>query len=274
MLLLLLAGIVFTAPARPALGQVNAASSPAAVTSAATPPATAVKEPVPISIFFTPEELQRMRTALIAYEKSKKAKISNAESKANDFLNQLTDSEPKAKPAQVEKVYVYPQFFLNSLVFDAEDDWVVLVNNQRFSAKVPQSDPELKVLNVDREKVSLEWTPKKMDRVMESWEKNVNEQIGVDPVVGTVTFTLRPNQTFSSYAMRVLEGKVRPVMIVIKQEVGAADDAGAPADNAAPQGEDPAEELKKIENITTEDIKNNVGVKGLNKTYKRIGLEE
>ena len=263
---------------QPAYAQEVAATTPADATAsgqpaAVKPVAQPAKEPLPISIFFTPEELQRMRAAFVAYEKSKMVKISDAESKANDFLNQLTDSEPKRAEPPVEKTYVYPQFFLNSLVFHAQDDWVVLVNNQRFSAKGAQDDSEIKVLAVDSEKVLLEWKPKKMDRVLESWANNVNESADVDPLDGTVEFTLRPNQTFSSYAMRVLEGKVRPVMIVIN--TGQDTNGDAQSNDAPPaEGEEKIDEPKKIENITTEDIKNDVGVKGLNKTYKRIGLEE
>lgn len=240
------------------------ATAGAAVPGQPAPPPVPVKEPVPISIFFTAEELQRMRAAIMAYEKSKLVKISKAEDKANDFLNQLTDSEPAPPPEPVEKTYVYPQFFLNSLVYHSKEDWVVLINGQRYSSRVEQTDPEIRVLGVDEEKVVLEWKPKKMDRVMESWAKNINEEINVDPVVGIVSFTLRPNQTFSSYAMRVLEGRVRPVMVVFK-----TDEPALPPDEEGKA----TEELKKPENITTEDIKNNVGVKGLDKTYKRIGLE-
>ena len=265
--------------AQPAFAQ--AATSPAAATAAApapnaggvTPsvPEVKKKEPLPVSIFFTPEEMQRMRAAFVAFEKSKKVKISDAENKANDFLNQLTDSEPKVDAPLVEKMYVYPQFFLNSLVFHGHDDWVVLVNNQRFSAKNMESE-ELKILAVDNETVSLEWKPKKLEHVMESWEKNRNTETAVDSVLGTVRFTLRPNQTFSSYNMRVLEGKVRPVMIMLKPDTGVADDA-TDADGKKTAGDKKTDDGKRIENITTDDIKNDVGVKGLNKTYKRIGLE-
>jgi len=237
-----------------------------ACAQAVAPPPVPVKEPVPISLFFSAEELQRMRAAIMAYEKSKLVKISKAEDKANDFLNQLTDSEPALPPEPVEKTYVYPQFFLNSLVYHSREDWVVLINGQRYSSRVEQADPQIRVLNVDEEKVALEWKPRKMKRVMESWGRNINEETNVDPVMGIVQFTLRPNQTFSSYAMRVLEGRVRPVMIVLKTDEPAAE--LPPVD----EGDSP-QDMQLPENITTEDIKNNVGVKGLDKTYKRIGLE-
>jgi hypothetical protein len=52
-----------------------------------------------------------------------------------------------------------------------------------------------------------------MDKVVEAWRSQNNDDIQVDEQEGTVVFTLRPNQTFTSYLMRVVEGRVQPVTI-------------------------------------------------------------
>jgi len=266
-------------------GQTGVATSPADVGSTAKPPTaspaagavkdeslSATREPLPASIFFTPDEQQQMHNALIAYEKSKTVKASEAEVKANDFLNQLTSVvEPKETP-KVETKFVYPQFFLNSIVYNALDDWVVLINNQRFSARMLQEDPEIRILEVDNAKALIEWKPKNMKKVNESWENNKSDGVIVDNVVGAVTFTLYPNQTFSSYAMRVVEGKVRPIVVQLTQDDNVR--AAPPVQNKADAASNVLNnDSKKIENTGTPDLANDVGMKGLDKTYKRMGLE-
>ena len=177
-------------------------------------PVVPVKEPLPLSIFFTKAEQQRIQEAWAAYEQSK---ISGTEEKSAGLLG-LLSGLGTTKETPVEKTFTYPQFFLSSLVYHGKDDWVVLIDNNKFSAKGLLGNDELKLLEVDNEKVFIEWKPKKMDRVNQSWAKNKNKDILVDPVAGTVTFTLYPNQTFSSFVMRVLEGKVMPVTVKIKQD--------------------------------------------------------
>lgn len=234
------------------------------------PPAVATKpgaSELPASIFFSPAELGRIRAALDSYERSKRLKLSDAENQAKDFLNQLTDGEFKKQDAKEEKIFVYPQFFLTSLVYHGPQDWVVIINNQRFASKAAQENAELKLLSVDSEKVSLQWKPRKLEKVEESWTRaGPVSGVEFDRLAGLVTFILRPNQTFSSYAMRVAEGKLIPYVIDLKpNEHKAAAAAEEPL---------PAAELNKAdENVATDEIKNNVGVKALNKTYKRIGLE-
>ncbi len=201
------------------MAQVNAsAPATAAGVPVITPVVVAPEEKPdntpPTSIFFSHEDLQRVKNALEAYERSKREKQNTGETKANDFLNQLTDTAP-AKPPE-PKMFTYPQFFLNSLVYHTSDDWVVLVNGQRFSSQVPQQNAELRVVGVDSDKVTLEWHPQKLDKVMESWDRGPNPDVTFDRVNGIVTFTLLPNQTFSTYVMRAAEGKLAPMTVNLR----------------------------------------------------------
>lgn len=175
------------------------------------------------SIFFTQEEMRLLREALKAYDRFRMIKSSDAQNQAKDFLNQLEE----AKKTQFEKSYEYSQFFLESLVYHTPDDWYVRVNKQKLTPDKPEKFG-LKAVAVDSEKVLFEWRPADMQPVMETWSKNANNSITIDQVAGTVTFTLRPNQTFSSYLMKVLEGKVKPVRL------DGADGV------KSPQGTDPA----------------------------------
>lgn len=229
----------------------------------------APKEKLPTSLFFTAEERARIRAAMAEHERLKNVKITAAENKAEDYLNQLTADPTPPQPQ--ETVYVYPQFFLESLVYHQADDWVVVVNRQRFSARYQPEDSELSILSVDNEKVLFEWRPKNMERVNETWSREKNDDVLFDTKFGKVIFTLHPNQTFSSYVMRVLEGKVVPVMVDLR--TGGAPALPPPPEEApAVADEEPTPFDRATRNITTEDIQSNVGLKALDKTYKRIGL--
>ena len=88
-------------------------------------------------------------------------------------------------------------------------------------------------MSLDKNQVDIEWTPVRMDRVNAVWDtvKGMPPQtssgqsghVKVHADKGTVTFTLRPNQTFSSYTMRVVEGKVTPVTVDPKDNNGTKD---------------------------------------------------
>lgn len=270
-LLLLLAGtgeaFAQAAPATPAAAPAAAPAGDAAAKPPGAAEEAAKKVALPPSLFYTAEEVAKLNAALAEHERLQHVKETKAEDKANDYLNQLADAKPAPQPE--EQVYVYPQFFLESLVYHAPEDWVVMVNGIRISAQLAPAGAEVSVLSVDKDKVLLEWKPKKMERVLEVWAKAKNDDILVDERVGKVIFTLHPNQTFTSYAMRVVEGKTRPVVLDLRANAGAAPAAPAPAADAKQEGDT----TKAPENITTEDMKNDVGVKGLSKTYKRMGLE-
>src|SRR5690606_7030051 len=109
--------------------------------------------------------------------------------------------------------YSYPQFFLESLVYHGPENWIIWVNGQKINQDTPKDNADIKVLAIDEDKVRLQWKPISMEKVNEVLAHSPNEEIEINNLHGTVDFTLRPNQTFSSYVMRVLEGKVLPVTI-------------------------------------------------------------
>jgi len=165
--------------------------------------------PVLKSLFFTQEEMALIMQAARAYERFKIATSNNAQSQAKDFLSQLEEAK---KTAQFEKTFEYPQFFLESLMYHTPDDWFIQVNGQKLSPEKREKF-SLKVLAVDGEKALFEWKPMNMQQVNDTWAKTQSEDVTVNRKAGTVTFVLHSNQTFSSYLMRVLEGKVKPVRL-------------------------------------------------------------
>ena len=126
-----------------------------------------------------------------------------------DFLSQLEEAK---KTAQFEKNYEYPQFFLESLMYHTPEDWFIQINGQKLSPDKRERFG-LRVISVDDEKAQFEWKPTNMQLVEDSWSRMHNDEVVVNRKAGTVTFSLRANQTFSSYLMRTVEGKVKPVRI-------------------------------------------------------------
>jgi hypothetical protein len=98
-----------------------------------------------------------------------------------------------------------------------------------------------------------------MGRVNEIWRVAPNPRVVVSQRQATVEFVLRPNQTFSSYAMDVLEGKLTPVTIDNTIVQIPAEDLQAPSPL-------PADEEK-----TSGEAAGNEGLGGLINSYKRLG---
>jgi hypothetical protein len=210
------------------------------------------------SVFFTREEMQDIRLAVNTYRKHFAGKNKDAEFNEEDFISQLTGMR---KSKKTSRYFMYPQFYLQSVVYDSPKSWVVWINdstrNQKINQDTPQDDTEIHVLSINENTVKFEWRPVAMEKVLEVWEKSPNEEVIVDKFRGTVRFTLRPNQTFSSFVMRPLEGKVVPV--TIDNNIGEAVIA-APAPVRTPEAADAAAPKKE-------------GLSGLIGAYSNIGKE-
>jgi hypothetical protein len=163
------------------------------------------------SIFFTQDQIIHIRDAIIAYEKFKSLQALNAQTHAKDFLSQLDDA--KKNPAAAEKNFLYPQFYLQSLVYHSPTDWSVQVNDRKITSESKVlPDTSLRVVSVNKNAVIFSWTPVDLSQVIEAWRKKHYPGVDVDEGAGVVNFTLTVNQTFASYTMRIAEGKVNPVM--------------------------------------------------------------
>jgi hypothetical protein len=213
----------------PSSAKPDAAAAPAiatdnAMTAQAPPAIIQVK-----SMFYSPDEIKRIHFAISAYVKRTTGHEQDMALDELNFLKQLTGMKvdkkdagtgiaglniPGLTPAQPAKPVLteYPQFYLESLAYHTPTDWSVSINHIKFTPSQPQS-PNLQVVGISPDKVTVVWKPLLMDMVSDVWKRAPNDDVEVDTLHGTVTFTLRPNQTFSSYVMRVLEGKVVPKMV-------------------------------------------------------------
>lgn len=216
-LAVVLAVAMLPVPARAQMPPSPAAAQHPPGTGAAHPVATGAKrphesQPVIRSLFFTPDDMQQIRAAINVYVHYASLHSANSNSEVEAFLNGLVGARKTLHEPQNRQYLYYPQFFLQALVYHSPDDWMVRINHQDFSPTV-LGGANLRVKKVDVDKVMVEWRPDQMDLVDRSWDKSASKDVTVDDGNGTVTFSLRPNQTFSSYVMRALEGKVLPVAV-------------------------------------------------------------
>ncbi len=185
---------------------------PAALAQEA-PPVSAPKPPKEAeieSLFYTASEVDKIHQAMNAYLRKKSGQAGDETFNPDEYYDQA--SEIKQSRAE-GRYFTYPQFFLESLVFRSDIDWTIWVNGQKITPDSASAANEIRVVNIGKGEVTFEWQPHSMEKVNEVWGKWPNDQVVVNGMQGTVGFTLHPNQTFSSYVMRVLEGKVMPVTI-------------------------------------------------------------
>jgi hypothetical protein len=194
-------------------------------------PSTAPDTPQVKSLFFTQEEILSMRKALNVY-----AKVMSGEGESNEAMDFLRRLQGGDKPKANVRYFVYPQFHLESLVYNNSEDWSVRINKQKMTPASPEGKSNIKVTSVDKDKITVEWIPTDMQKVVEVWSVAPTDTIEVNTKSNLVRFTLRPNQTFSSYVMRVLEGKVVPMVIDLAK--GSDKTAAESIDKAVPKSAD------------------------------------
>ena len=218
-------------------------TTPGAAPELPTPPAGEIApvamSGIPKSMFLSAQDHVKISNAMSDYQNYLLLRKSGQEDIVSQKPGKPGAVAKQEKPQQ--HFYTYPQFFLESLVYHSANDWVVRVNGHKIMPPLNSDETHLSVISVDNERVVFRWKPEEMARVLESWEKrpeskeavkvekdNVPMQIDfnappvevvpsalvtVDKERRLVTFSLHSNQTFSSYAMRVLEGKVRPMTV-------------------------------------------------------------
>lgn len=158
------------------------------------------------SLLLLDSDIDSIRKARNYYEQHLNGNNGIAE---EDFLKNL---EKIGNMDAESKSFTYPQFFLSSIAYRSANDWVVWINEEKITQDSGVSASGLKIIQIDNEKITVEWKPKKMDKITDS-DSSLSEPVKVDFLNNKVTFSLKTNQTFTSYAMRIVEGKVAPVTV-------------------------------------------------------------
>lgn len=198
-----------------------------------------------ISLFYTTEQVDRMKRALEAHE----GKIVTK------------NAEPVEEAPVVEKVdepTSYPVFYLTTIMYRSANDWSIWVSGFKITAQKNTTD--LTVTAVTPDSVTFNWKPGFTAAFqMRSEGKNfadpgplknrlqTNSNIVYNPETGIVTFTLHQNQSFSVGHYAVFEGYVEPPVLeqLLSQIGGNDDDAPAMSNSGASS--------RPVNNSTMED---------------------
>jgi hypothetical protein len=138
---------------------------------------------------------------------------------------------------------------------------------------------QISIIGVDKDSVIIEWKPDDWEKVHSSWDRVANHDadaaVSVDVIRGLVIFTLHPDQTFSSYVMRVLQGKVKQITVSTGvadaiAEAAPASVAEAPKKPAAAPAAKPAPSPAAA---APAPAKPHEGASGLINEYKAIEQE-
>lgn len=118
-------------------------------------------------------------------------------------------------------------FALNSILYNHSRDWSIWVNGKRRSRKEAMEgfsigSSNVKVSRVGKDQITYVWEPQgsSFDVVQSRWDAKqqrkadkvqspqiaAGDQVAIDGIGQKVTVTLRPNQTFMSEHMSVMEG--------------------------------------------------------------------
>lgn len=178
------------------------------------------------SLLLSDSDIASIRSARTYYEQHLNGK--NNGIAEDDFLKNL---EKMSNMQETEpKTFTYPQFYLASIAYRSANDWVVWINDEKITQESGVSADGLRIVQIDSGKVTVEWKPQRMDKIADIASSG-NDAVKVDFLNNKVTFSLKANQTFTSYAMRVVEGKVPPMTVDISNSSPAAI-----LDNAKPVG--------------------------------------
>lgn len=214
-------------PALPAAIPVPAAAAAPVTSAPATPPAPAGDlPPLPataasifpsaaplysfgdanVSIFFLPEQVQKMKAALTAYEDERR-RMGGGDEQVN--LSGI-DSTPVADPG------TYPVFYLSSIVYRTAGDWTVWVSGHKITPL--KNDTDLTVVGVSPEQVTFDWKPTYAEALAMRSKRGlfaptdaiknrlVPEAFHFDEPVGLIRFTLKANQSFAIGYFSMFEG--------------------------------------------------------------------
>lgn len=170
------------------------------------------------SLLFSDVDIKAIRSARLFYEQHINGVV-NGGIAEDDFLKNLEKITASKSDAE-SKFFTYPQFFLSSIAYYSPKDWVVWINDEKITQDSGISMAGLRVIEIDNKKITVEWHPENMDRITDE-EYSSDNPVEVDFIQNKVIFSLKANQTFTSYAMRVVEGKVIPVTIDLEADVTA-----------------------------------------------------
>lgn len=146
------------------------------------------------SILFRPEEIQKVNDSI-----QERIRRQSRVAEPQDFITAL-----QVVPKTVTATVVHPYFYLAAIIYHTPADWIVWLNNVKYTSREPGAD-NIRILSVTPRAVEIEWRPPDI-RVYLSRAPEDPLHTMIDGAENVIRFSLAPNQSFSSFDLAVTEG--------------------------------------------------------------------
>jgi hypothetical protein len=171
------------------------------------------------SVFFTEEEIKRMKQVLYISESFKGEAVSDKPQTDDTAFNDLLGSLNNKATVDVSPITEFPSFYVSTIVYKSPSNWSLWLNGNRVTPKrVPAG---IEVVAVSQTGAQFLWKPEKFLQFKAYWDDIEAGKVAKPPArslsqAAKVTFdkknsawvfTVKTNQTFASQYMAVLEGK-------------------------------------------------------------------
>ncbi len=200
-------------------------------------PKKLLQDTIPTSIMFSVEDVDSVNTIIRAISAGQ---LRNPDSQdvaddttesTKDMLDEILNKIPRVGQSEaVPTRIIYPSFFLSSIIYERPDEWAIWLNGFRLTNKMNKETDPLYVTEISPESVRITWKP---DSVMllhlgsiAVQQKDDPDKVPIDAVNKSITFTLRPNQTFVSSILSVEEGRIPSVTVQLASAEGAGSGVG------------------------------------------------
>ena len=164
------------------------------------------------SLFFTSEEIERMKQVLNLVESQRDQSTPYVQ--VNDDFTKLLE-QTVTVPSEPPN---YPNFHLSSLTYKGPNEWAFWINDKKYTPK--KLPPDITVLAISARSVTLAWAPSFIDTAYARWKANeVNRSLPKNRLAQQASdvtyrssppafvFTLAPNQSYVGGAFAVYEGR-------------------------------------------------------------------
>lgn len=121
----------------------------------------------------------------------------------------------EAAPPPMLTSYIFPQFYLTSIVFQGPEDWIIWINHQKITSQKRNVIPGLTIDKVTRYEVNMTYDFTG-DTNINVQSQSADPRIDIRPNEQRASFTLEPNQTFSTYSWQIFEGYIEPARLALK----------------------------------------------------------
>ncbi|MBN8543422.1 MAG: hypothetical protein J0M34_04065 [Alphaproteobacteria bacterium] len=188
------------------------------------------------SLMFNSTDIDRMKKVLYAYESVKRIDKPTASTQ--------TPEVPILPIAAVEEPKQYPSFYLSSIVYRSPKDWLLWMNNAKYSPK--KRPGEATLLSISPRAAVFSWKPEYIEQAKLRFEqslidktipkhfKSAMSKVRYDENREAFVFTLAPNQSFVGAAFGIYEGKYASRDVPEMEQQAQVDALLAPAAPVAP----------------------------------------